>query len=59
MRQLFGLLMLIAGCGFAAAQSDQFLPGTYAQPFAPRLATPSASPEALATPISDSGHTAS
>jgi hypothetical protein len=50
MRQLFGLLVLICGCAFAAAQSDQFLPGNYAQPFAPRLATPSASPEALATP---------
>lgn len=50
MRQLASLLMLIACCGFAAAQSDRVLPGTYAQPFAPRLATPSAPPEALATP---------
>jgi hypothetical protein len=50
MRQLVGLLVVICGCGFAAAQNDQVLPGAYAQPFAPRLATPSASPEALATP---------
>lgn len=50
MRQLAGLLVIICCCGFAAAQNDQVLPGTYAQPFAPRLATPSAPPEALATP---------
>ena len=50
MRQLVGLLVVICCCGFAAAQNDQVLPGTYAQPFAPRLATPSAPPEALATP---------
>ena len=50
MRQLVSLLIVICCCGFAAAQSDQVLPGTYAQPFAPRLATPSAPPEALATP---------
>ena len=50
MRLLVGLLVVLCGCGCAAAQNDQVLPGTYAQPFAPRLATPSAPPEALATP---------
>ncbi len=50
MRQLVSLLVVVCCCGFAAAQSDQVLPGTYAQPFAPRVATPSAPPEALATP---------
>ncbi len=50
MRQLISLLVIICCCGFAAAQSDQAFPGTYAQPFAPRLTTPSAPPEALATP---------
>lgn len=50
MRQLVTLLIVICGCVFAAAQSNQTLPGTYAQPFAPRLVTPSASPEALVTP---------
>jgi len=50
MRQLISLLVVICCCGFAAAQSDQAFPGTYAQPFSPRLTTPSAPPEALATP---------
>ncbi|MGA9812234.1 MAG: hypothetical protein WBQ64_05630 [Terriglobales bacterium] len=50
MRQLVTLLIVICACGFAAAQSNQTLPGAYAQPFTPRLATPSASPEALVTP---------
>jgi hypothetical protein len=50
MRQLFSLWMVICCCGFAAAQTDQALRSTYAEPFAPRLATPSAPPEALSTP---------
>jgi hypothetical protein len=50
MRQLVTLLVLVCGCIFAVAQSDQSFPGTYAQPFSPRLTTPSASPEALPTP---------
>ncbi len=50
MRQLICLLIVICFCGFAAAQNDQAFPGTYAQPFAPRLTTPSAPPEALTTP---------
>jgi hypothetical protein len=50
MRQLISLLVVICCCGFAAAQNNHVFPGTYAEPFAPRLATPSAPPEALATP---------
>lgn len=50
MRQLASLLIVICCCGFAAAQVGKALPGAYAEPFAPRLTTPSASPEALATP---------
>jgi hypothetical protein len=50
MRQLISLLIVVCCCGFAAAQSDQAFPGAYAQPFTPRLTTPSASPEALVTP---------
>ncbi len=50
MRQLTSLLIVICCCGFAAAQSGQAFPGAYAEPFTPRLTTPSASPEALATP---------
>ena len=50
MRQLVCLLVVIGCCAWAAAQSDRAFPGTYAEPFAPRLATPSAPPEALATP---------
>lgn len=50
MRQLVSLMIMICCCAFAAAQSDQALPGAYAQPFAPRLVTPSAPAEALATP---------
>ncbi len=49
MRQLLSLLVITCCCGFATAQGNH-LPGAYAQPFAPRLTTPSASPEALATP---------
>ena len=50
MRPLVSLLVVVCCCIFAAAQSDQAFPGTYAQPFSPRLTTPSAPPEALATP---------
>ena len=50
MRQLFSLWMVICCCGFAAAQTDQALRSIYAEPFAPRLATPAAPPESLATP---------
>lgn len=50
MRQLIGFLIVISLCGLAAAQSDRVPPGTYAEPFAPRLSTPSAPPESLVTP---------
>jgi hypothetical protein len=50
MRQLITLLIVGCCCGLAAAQSHPAPPGAYAQAFAPRLTTPSASPEALVTP---------
>ncbi|MGH9503846.1 MAG: hypothetical protein ACRD20_13420 [Terriglobales bacterium] len=42
--------IVISLCGPATAQSDQIYVGVYAEPFSPRIATPVASPEALATP---------
>jgi hypothetical protein len=51
MRQLFALGLVFLCCGFASAQDDWVYPGQYAEPFAPRLATPVASPGALPTPF--------
>ncbi len=51
MRQLFcafGLLLLWSGTVWA--QDTWVPPGAYSEPFAPRIATPSAPVEALATP---------
>jgi len=50
MRQLLALYVLLLCCGFASAQDAWSYPGQYAEPFAPRLSTPVASPEALPTP---------
>lgn len=50
MRQLFSVCVLLF-CGLAWGQNEWVPPGTYAQPSALRVATPSASPEALATPF--------
>ena len=52
MRPLIGSLIVVSSiilslCGLAAGQN---IPGNYAEPFTPRLATPSASPDALPTP---------
>jgi hypothetical protein len=51
MRQLLALCVLLLCCEFASAQDTRIYPGQYAEPFAPRLATPVASPEALPTPV--------
>jgi hypothetical protein len=51
MRQLFALVVLILCCEFASAQDNWTYPGQYAEPSAPRLATPVASPGALPTPF--------
>jgi hypothetical protein len=51
MRQLFALGVLLLCCGFASAQDAWIYPGQYAEPSAPRLSTPVASPEALPTPF--------
>jgi hypothetical protein len=51
MRQLFALWLLLLCCGFASAQDNWIYPGQYAEPSAPRLSTPVASPEALPTPF--------
>jgi hypothetical protein len=51
MRQLLALCMLLLCSGFAAAQDAWIYPGQYAEPSAPRLATPVASSEALPTPV--------
>jgi hypothetical protein len=50
MRQLTIFCVLLLWAGLAASQDDWVPPGTYAQPFAPRIATPSALPQALMTP---------
>ena len=50
MRQLTGFLMVLLFSGLAAGQADWIPPGTYAEPFVPRLATPSASFESVMTP---------
>jgi hypothetical protein len=51
MRLLFALCVLLLCCGFASAQDAWTYPGQYAEPFAPRLSTPVASPGALPTPF--------
>jgi hypothetical protein len=51
MRQLSALWVLLVCCGFASAQDAWIYPGQYAQPSAPRVSTPIASPGALATPF--------
>jgi hypothetical protein len=50
MRQLLALGLVLLGCGFASAQDAWTYPGQYAEPSAPRLSTPIASPRALPTP---------
>src|SRR4051812_34890621 len=50
MRQLFAVGIMFALCGLASGQNSPATPGTFAQPFAPRISTPSASPDALVTP---------
>jgi hypothetical protein len=51
MRQLFALCVLLLCCGFLSAQDAWTYPGQYAEPSAPRLSTPIASPGALLTPV--------
>jgi len=51
MRQLFALGVLLLWCGFASGQDGWIYPGQYAQPSAPRVSTPIASPGALPTPF--------
>ena len=51
MRQLFALWVVLLWCGVASAQDAWIYPGQYAQPSAPRISTPIASPGALATPF--------
>ena len=50
MRQAFALWVLLLCCGLASAQDNWIPPGQYAEPSAPRVVTPIASPEALVTP---------
>ncbi len=50
MRQLLAVCVLLLCCGFASAQDAWTYPGQYAEPSAPRLSTPVASPGALPTP---------
>lgn len=50
MRQLFALWVVLLGCGFTSAQDACIYPGQYAQPSAPRVFTPIASPGTLRTP---------
>lgn len=50
MRQLSVLCWLLLCCGLAFGQDNWVPPGTYAEPFAPRIATPAARAEALITP---------
>ena len=51
MRQFFALGLVLLCCAFASAQGAWTYPGQYAEPSAPRLATPIASPEAMPTPF--------
>ena len=50
MRRFFALWVLLVCWGFASAQDAWIYPGQYAEPSAPRLSTPVASPGALSTP---------
>jgi hypothetical protein len=51
MRQIFALWIVLSCSGFACAQDAGMYPGQYAEPSAPRLSTPVASPGALPTPV--------
>ena len=51
MRQIFALGLVLLCCAFASAQDAWTYPGQYAEPSAPRLATPIASPDAMPTPF--------
>lgn len=50
MRQLSALCWLLLCCGLAFGQDQWIPPGTYSEPFSPRIATPAARAEALITP---------
>jgi hypothetical protein len=50
MRQLSALCWLLLCCGLALGQEKWVPPGTYSEPFAPRIATPAVRAEALVTP---------
>jgi hypothetical protein len=50
MRHLLALSVVLLGCVFASGQTRWIEPGTYSEPFSPRLSTPVASPQALPTP---------
>jgi hypothetical protein len=50
MRQLLGFVVVLVWCGLASGQNSWVPPGTYSQPFTPRLTTPSAPPQVLVTP---------
>lgn len=50
MRQLSAWCWLLLCCGLAFSQEQWIPPGTYSEPFAPRIATPAAPAEALITP---------
>ena len=50
MRQLTGFWMVLLLSTLAAGQADLNPPGTYAQPFIPRIVTPLVSPESVITP---------
>jgi hypothetical protein len=50
MRQLSALCWLPLCCGLAFGQEQWIPPGTYSEPFAPRIATPAVRAEALITP---------
>jgi hypothetical protein len=50
MRRLLASCVLLLWCGLAFGQAGWIEPGTYSEPFTPRLATPSASPQDLVTP---------
>jgi len=50
MRPLSALCWLLMCCGLAFGQEQWIPPGTYSEPFAPRIATPAVRAEALITP---------
>jgi hypothetical protein len=50
MRQYLGFCVVLLSCGLASGQTSWVEPGTYSQPFTPRLSTPSAAAEVLVTP---------